>query len=118
MIEMAQRRNRGQAFNARFIATTVEDAEFGDDAYDKAFAVHVAALEKPGPALDKVRGRLAPGGRLYLFSQAPGWRTAGPAEAFGAELGARLAAAGFEIDERLVGDLGSAFASGVVASVR
>jgi ubiquinone/menaquinone biosynthesis C-methylase UbiE len=115
MIEMARRRNRAHAAGARFVAAPIEHADLGDEAYDKVFAVHVAALHRPGAALDAVRRRLAPGGRLLLFNQAPGWRTAAPAERFGAELGGTLADAGFEIEATPVRELGSGFAAAVVA---
>jgi ubiquinone/menaquinone biosynthesis C-methylase UbiE len=115
MIEMAARRNRDQADKARFIAASLEEADLGDEVYDKVFAVHVAALHRPGAGLDTVRRRLAPGGRLYLFSQAPGWKTASPAARFGAELNGVLKDADFEIEENLVKDLGSGFAAAVIA---
>ena len=115
MIEMAERRNRGHAGRARFIAASLEDADLGDETYDKVVAVHVAALHKPGEALDIVRRRLAPGGRLYLFSQAPGWKASEQAEGFGAELGGVLEEAGFEVEDRLVQDLGAGLAVAVIA---
>jgi hypothetical protein len=52
---------------------------------------------------------------LYLFSQAPGWKTASRAERFGAELNGVLKDADFEIEENLVKDLGSGFAAAVIA---
>lgn len=94
MIEMAERRNERHARKARFVAASLAVADLGNEIYDKAFAVHVAALEKPRAALDVVRRRLAPGGRLYLFSQAPGWKTAERAQGFGAKLGELLEQAG------------------------
>ena len=62
MIEMAARRNRDRADKARFIAASLEEADLGDEVYDKVFAVHVAALHRPGAGLDAVRRRLAPVG--------------------------------------------------------
>jgi ubiquinone/menaquinone biosynthesis C-methylase UbiE len=115
MIEMAQRRNQRHARKARFIAASLEEADLGGEIYDKVFAVHVRALEKPGEALDTVRRRLVPGGHLYLFSQAPGWSAPAQAEGFGVELGGVLEEAGFEIDDTLVKDLGSGFAAAMVA---
>lgn len=92
-----------------------EKADLGDEVYDKAFAVHVAALEKPGDALDVVRHRLAPDGRLYLFSQAPGWKAPDQPRRFGAELSRVLDNEGFEVEDVMVKDFGTAFAAGVVA---
>src|SRR5215218_787397 len=115
MIEMAKRRNRNHAAKARFVAASLAQADLGDEIYDKVFAIHVAALHTPGAALDIVRQRLAPGGRLYLFSQAPSWKAPEQAEAFGAQLSGMLEGAGFRTDERLVKGLGSGFAAAVVA---
>jgi SAM-dependent methyltransferase len=115
MIEMARRRNRGHARKARFIGASIAEADLGDEVYDKAFAVHVAALHEGGEELDAVRRRLVPGGRLYLFTQAPGWKSAEPAERFGVELAGSLEAAGFATPDRLVKDLATGFAAGVIA---
>jgi len=115
MIEMAERRNQPRASKARFVAASLEEADLGDETYDKVFAVNVAALHKPGEALDTVRRRLAPGGRLYLFGQAPGWKASEQAEGFGAEFSSVLEGAGFEIEETLVKYLGTGLAAAVVA---
>jgi ubiquinone/menaquinone biosynthesis C-methylase UbiE len=117
MVGMAERRNQRHSRKARFIAASIEEADLGHEVFDKAFAVHVAALEKPGAALDTVRRRLAAAGRLYLFSQAPGWKASGQAERFAVELGGVLEGAGFEIEQTLVKDLGTGFAAAVVARV-
>jgi hypothetical protein len=115
MIEMAKKRTRAHRDRARFIASTLESADLGDELYDKVLAVHVAALHKPGKALDVVRRRLVPGGRLYLFSQAPGWRSPEQAKEFGGELSGVLDAAGFAPERVLAGEVGTAIAAGVVA---
>jgi ubiquinone/menaquinone biosynthesis C-methylase UbiE len=117
MIETARRRNEGHAGKMRFVVATLAEADLRDEAYDKVFAVHVAALQRPGDELDIVRRRLAAGGRLYLFSQAPGWAVPENAERFGAELGEVLAEAGFDLEDALVKDLGIGFAAAVVARV-
>ena len=115
MIEVAKRRNRGHARKARFVAASFEEADLGDEVYDKVFAVHVAALHARGEALDIVRRRLAPGGRLYLFSQAPGWKKSPQAEGFGAALAGVLEEASFKVEETLVKDFGTGFAAAVIA---
>ena len=115
MTAAAAKRNRG-CTQARFVTASIEDADLGEEAYDKAFAVHVAALERPGPALDTVRARLVPGGRLYLFSQAPGWRSEAPAREFADALAATLGGAGFAPERTLTRDLGGAFGAAVVAT--
>jgi ubiquinone/menaquinone biosynthesis C-methylase UbiE len=115
MIEMAERRNRAHAGCARFMAAPLERADLGDETYDKVFAIHVAALHRPGEALDVVRRRLAPGGRLYLFSQEPGWTGADAPERFGAGLARMLGGAGFHIEGTSVKDLGTGFGAAVIA---
>jgi cyclopropane fatty-acyl-phospholipid synthase-like methyltransferase len=115
MIDAARKRNARYGDRARLINVTLEEADLGDELYDKAFAVHVAALHGPGKALDVVRQRLAAAGRLYLFSQEPGWKRPRDAERFGAEIGEALEGAGFTVDETLVGEARSGPISAVIA---
>jgi cyclopropane fatty-acyl-phospholipid synthase-like methyltransferase len=117
MIEAAKKRNRAHARKVRFVTASLADADLADEIYDKVFAVHVAALHRAGDELDVVRRRLAPGGRLYLFSQAPGWDAPEHAERFAAELAAVLEEAGFGLEGTPVKDLGTGFAAAVVAQV-
>ncbi len=116
MIAAARKRTADCVGKARLVCATIEEADLGEEVYDKAFAVHVAALHKPGRALDTVRDRLAPDGRLYLFSQAPGWKTAAHARGFGAELRTSLPEGGVTVDELLVAELASGYAAGAVCS--
>jgi cyclopropane fatty-acyl-phospholipid synthase-like methyltransferase len=115
MIAAARKRNRACADRARFITSSLEDAELGDETYDKIFAVHVAALHKPGRPLNVVRERLALGGQVYLFNQAPGWTRLADARRFGEELGEALGRAGFAIDQVVAERLGKGPVAGVVA---
>jgi SAM-dependent methyltransferase len=115
MIAAARKRNQGCADRARFITASLEEADLGDETYDKVFAVHVASLHRPGRALDVVRERLVPGGGFYVFSQAPGWKHLADAELFGHELGEDLRDAGFEIVEVLAEQVGAGFVAGVIA---
>jgi len=115
MIAAARKRNRPHADKARFVTASLEDADLGDEAYDKAFAVHVAPLHRPGKPLDVVRERLAPSGRFYLFSQAPGWKRVSDGESFGQELRESLEGAGFKVEQILAEQVGSGFVAGVVA---
>jgi cyclopropane fatty-acyl-phospholipid synthase-like methyltransferase len=114
-IEAAKRRNRGHARKVRFVAASLARADLGEESYDKVFAVDVAALQRPGTDLDIVRRRLAPGGAIYLFSQAPGWSAREHAERFGRELAGALGEAGLEPVEVLSKDHGSGFAAAVIA---
>jgi SAM-dependent methyltransferase len=115
MIEAARRRNAAYADRTRFVTAGIEDADLGDEIYDKAFAVHVAALHRPGDALEAVRRRLAPGGVLYLFSQAPSWKGSRDAERFGADVAEALEAAGFSKTETLARELESGYTAGIIA---
>jgi cyclopropane fatty-acyl-phospholipid synthase-like methyltransferase len=115
MINAARKRNPGCADKARFITASLEDADLGDETYDKVFAIHVAPLHRPGKALDVVRERLVPGGSFYLFSQAPGWNRLADAQSFGEELSEALAGSGLAISDVLAEQVGSGFVAGVVA---
>jgi ubiquinone/menaquinone biosynthesis C-methylase UbiE len=114
MIEAATKRNREHRAKVRFVTAPIESADLADETYAKAFAVHVAQLHRPGAALDAVRRRLVPGGRLYLFTQAPSWNAAEPAEAFAADLARTMAETGLEPTETSVAYLGGHFAAAVV----
>jgi SAM-dependent methyltransferase len=48
MIEMARTRNRAWGGRARFVTARIEDADLGDETYDRVFAVHVSAPPGPG----------------------------------------------------------------------
>ena len=114
MIEAAEKRTRAHADKVRLIASAIEHADLGDESFDKVFAVHVAALHRPGRALEVVRDRLLPGGRLYLFTSAPTWNSTEAAERFGLELGDTLENAGFVIERVSVERLGNGFTAAVV----
>ena len=116
MIAAARKRTTDCGERVRLVCASLEAADLGDEVYDKVFAVHVADLHGPGPALDVVRDRLVEDGRLYVFSQAPGWKAAADARSFGEELRAALPDGGFRVDELLVEELDSGLAAGVVAS--
>jgi ubiquinone/menaquinone biosynthesis C-methylase UbiE len=117
MIAMAESRNRSHTDKVRFVAASLEDADLGEEAYDKAFAVHVAALHRPGRALEVVRRRLAPDGRLYLFGQEPGWKSREDARRFGSKLADALAEAGFAVEDVLVEEPGTGPMAAVIARV-
>jgi ubiquinone/menaquinone biosynthesis C-methylase UbiE len=108
MIEMATRRNRSHvdARRATFATATLAAADLGEAAFDTVFAVHVAVFwREPETSLGIVRRVLAPGGRLVLASQAPGWKDAADTEPFTDGLAATLGAHGFAVEEVQVGDL-------------
>jgi SAM-dependent methyltransferase len=70
MIAMAARRNRAHVAAGRAVLVTaaLEDADFGDERFDKVFAVNVAPFWlRPVEALGIVRRHLAPGGTVHVF---------------------------------------------------
>jgi SAM-dependent methyltransferase len=116
MIAAATKRNREHvdAGRATFEAVTLEDADFGEERFDAIVAVHVAAFYRdPAPALPIARDLLVPGGRLGIFSQAPGW-SAAAARAFADSLGDLLRRAGFESNP-LTAELDNGPAAGALA---
>jgi SAM-dependent methyltransferase len=117
MVEMATRRNREHVASGRasFQATTFEQASLEGGAFDKLFAFHVAAFwRRPDELLGHTRRTLRPGGALYLFNQLPGWRHAGSAQEFGAQIAGALAAHGFAARSTVAADIGGAAAVAVV----
>jgi SAM-dependent methyltransferase len=107
MIDMARRRNEEHvaAGRAVFETVTIERASFGDERFDKIFGVHVAPMWRSAAALGVLREHLAPGGALYVFNQAPGWKRAADARGFGEEVVAALGAHGFAAGEPLAEEL-------------
>lgn len=74
-IEAAVRRNRDEvaAGRAGFLAKSLDEAGFAPGSFDKIFAVNVN-LFWTGPAKGEpsaLRRRLAPGGKLHLYWEAP-----------------------------------------------
>ena len=106
MIAAAVRRNEEHVASGRAVFETVslEQAEFGEERFDKVFGVHVAALWRSEEALAVVREHLDPAGALYVFNQGPGWSQAGDALAFGEKVAGSLRARGFSVEEPLVGE--------------
>lgn len=70
MIAAARRRNRLHVESGRAVleAVALEDADFGDQRFDKIFAFNVAPFWlEPNEALQVVRAHLAPRGAVYVF---------------------------------------------------
>jgi SAM-dependent methyltransferase len=107
MIEMATRRNREHVDAGRAVleAVALEEADFRDRRFDKAFAFNVAPFwQQPEAALGTVREHLTRHGAVYLFWDA---RHSAPERArdLGNELADRLRDGGFSVDRVLVEDL-------------
>ncbi|HYF27217.1 MAG TPA: class I SAM-dependent methyltransferase [Baekduia sp.] len=107
MIEMAARRNRRHVAEGRAVLTTtsLEDADLGEERFDKVFAFNVAPFWlEPEASLAKVRRHLVPGGTVHLFWDA---RHSQPdrARELADQLRAKVRLAGFSVDQVLVKDL-------------
>ena len=106
MIEMAARRNREHVAQGRAVlqAVALEDADFGDERFDKVFAFNVAPFWlQPREALATVGRHLAPGGAVYVFWDAR--RMAGDGRGLADRLSERIRLADFAVDRVLVKDL-------------
>ena len=70
MVDAASARNREHidAGRAEIRQAVFADAEFGDERFDKVFAVHVRDVATT-EGLAKARGLLTPGGLVSLFDQ-------------------------------------------------
>jgi ubiquinone/menaquinone biosynthesis C-methylase UbiE len=74
MIEAAMEKNRAHVESGRAVFRRAElrDADFGEGAFDRAFASNVNVFwRKPAREIEIVRRVLAPGGTLHLFYQPP-----------------------------------------------
>ena len=107
MIEMAARRNREHVASGRAVLKTValEQADLGDERFDKVFAFNVAPFWlQPNEALGIVRQHLAPDGAVYVFWDARHTQP-GRARDLADRLSERLRLAGLSVDHVLVEDL-------------
>ncbi|MGH2559334.1 MAG: class I SAM-dependent methyltransferase [Thermomicrobiales bacterium] len=99
MIAMATHRNREHVAsgNATFQEAALDAADFGNERFDKIFAVHVRSIwTRPAIELPIITRLLKPNGALYLFHQAPGWKADEP-RAFTDHLGSILQNHGFAV---------------------
>jgi ubiquinone/menaquinone biosynthesis C-methylase UbiE len=71
MIEVATKRNAEHVASgrARFVCTALEDADFGDERFDKIFGIHFppALRHDPEGTRRLVERLLAPGGSAHFF---------------------------------------------------
>jgi len=107
MIEMAARRNREHVAGGRAVLRTaaLEQADFGDQRFDKVFAFNVAPFWlQPKQALEVVRRHLAPEGAVYLFWDARHTQP-GRARDLADRLSERIRLAEFSVSQVLVKDL-------------
>jgi SAM-dependent methyltransferase len=108
MVELARRRNRGHVASGKAViqAVALEEADFGEARFDKAFAVNVSVFwTRPAATLPVVKRLLAPGGALFLVFQPPGWSEVGAIQGFADRLIGLLRDYGFSGGEAAIGDL-------------
>jgi SAM-dependent methyltransferase len=101
MIAAARRRNRLHIESGRAVleAVALDDADLGDQRFDRVFAFNVAPFWlTPNKALEVVGEHLAPGGAVYVFWDARRQTAAD----LGERLSERLLQGGFVIDRVLV----------------
>ena len=107
MIEMAAHRNREHVAAGRAVLQTaaLEQADFGDERFDKVFAFNVAPFWlQPKEALGTVRRHLSPGGAVYLFWDARHTQP-GRARELADRLSERIRLAEFSVNQVLVKNL-------------
>jgi SAM-dependent methyltransferase len=107
MIEMAARRNREHIARGRAVLKTValEEADLGDERFDKVFAFNVAPFWlQPKEALGIVRQHLVPDGAVYVFWDARHTQP-GRAHDLADRLSERIRLAEFSVNQVLVNDL-------------
>jgi ubiquinone/menaquinone biosynthesis C-methylase UbiE len=107
MIEMAAQRNRDHVAAGRAVLTTaaLEEADFGDQRFDKIFAFNVAPFWlEPKKALGIVGRQLAADGAVYIFWD-PRHTQSGLARDLADRLTERIGLADFSVDRVLLEEL-------------
>jgi ubiquinone/menaquinone biosynthesis C-methylase UbiE len=107
MIEMAAHRNRGHVARgtAVFKTAALEEADFADERFDKAFAFNVAPFWlEPEKTLEIVERQLAPDGAVYVFWDARHTRS-GRARDLADQLLERIQLARFSVSQVLLEEL-------------
>jgi ubiquinone/menaquinone biosynthesis C-methylase UbiE len=107
MIEMAAQRNRDHVAGGRAVLKTaaLEEADFGDQRFDKVFAFNVAPFWlQPKQALGIVGRQLSPDGAVYLFWDARHTQS-GRARDLADQLVERIRLAEFSVSQVLLKEL-------------
>jgi ubiquinone/menaquinone biosynthesis C-methylase UbiE len=115
MIRLASKRNRAHLASGKvaFQVASLEEAEFGEQRFNKVFAVNVGLFsQQPTRELEILRGLLTPGGRVFLFNQPP---TAGKARVLAERMAEALRGGGFFIQQVLLEEMRPAPTACVVA---
>lgn len=114
MVEAARARTAGRGVeivHGDFLTTDLDGAA----PFDLVFAFHVADFwRRADDFLARTRALLAPGGRLALANQAPGWRDAAAPRAFAADLATTLAKHGFVPEDPHIAQVGARNAHAIV----
>ena len=115
MISMARRRNSQHVVSgkAAFQTGALAEADFGQERFNKIFAIHVNLFwQQPARELGLIKKLLKPGGAIYLFYQP---LVASKTQELVDKLTQNLQDNGFSIDEVLFKDLKSGPALGIIA---
>jgi SAM-dependent methyltransferase len=107
MIEVATRRNHAHVEAGRAVleAVPLEEADLGDERFDKVFAFNVAPFWlRPQAAFAAVLGHLAEDGAVYLFWDAR-HAGSGGASKLAEQVAERVRLGGLSVDRVLVEDL-------------
>jgi ubiquinone/menaquinone biosynthesis C-methylase UbiE len=117
MINMARSRNSQHVASGKAVFQTVAlaEADFGQERFNKIFAVHVNLFwQQPARKLVLIKKLLTPGGALYLFYQPP---LASKIQELVDKLTKILQGHGFSIKQVLFKDLKPVPAMGIIAEV-
>jgi ubiquinone/menaquinone biosynthesis C-methylase UbiE len=95
---------------ARLVRGAVEESEFPEGAFDKAFGFSVAPMWRMPAVTAAVWRALRPGGTMHLFDQPPGWQHAADVDAYAAPVLAALQGYGFETFSPESAQLGAGWA--------
>ncbi|MDQ3653699.1 MAG: methyltransferase domain-containing protein [Chloroflexota bacterium] len=74
MVELARQKNQGHLKSGKAVIQPVslDRADFGDERFDRIFAINVSLFEQQADrGLDIVKRALVPGGRLFVIFQPP-----------------------------------------------
>jgi len=115
MIQAADKTNALHiaAGKARFLQTSLLEADLGQMMYNKIFAVNVNLFwMEADRELSFIKERLLPGGAVYLFNQPP---SEGKLPLIADNTSRNLQRAGFEIKQVITGDLKPVQGIGIIA---
>jgi len=118
MVMMARKRSAAHVAAGKAVirALDLEKDDLGDARFDKIFAFNVRLFwDESGKPLRTLKAHLAPGGAVFIFFQAPTWKTETESRTYADQLARLLVENGFAIRATLFKDLQPMQAVGVIA---